>query len=168
MRAQASDGGMLPEQVWDGPDIPELELYNGRASGSAMPLVWAHAEYAKLVRSLHDGRVYDMPQQPYERYVRTRRVATVTVWAPHNRSQSLQAGRTLRIQTPVAATIRWSVVGETTTREVATIDTTLPGVFVADLDTVGLLAGTTVRFSIQAADGSVDKGEALVAVTARS
>ena len=72
MRAQASDGGMLPEQVWDGPDIPERELFNGRPSGSAMPLVWAHAEYAKLVRSLHDGRVFDMPQQAYERYVRGR------------------------------------------------------------------------------------------------
>jgi glucoamylase len=70
MRAQASDGGMLPEQVWDGPDIPARELKNGRASGGAMPLVWAHAEYAKLVRSLHDGRVFDMPQQPYERYLR--------------------------------------------------------------------------------------------------
>jgi glucoamylase len=70
MRAQASDGGMLPEQVWDGPDIPERELFNGRPSGSAMPLVWAHAEYAKLVRSLHEGRVFDMPQQAYERYVR--------------------------------------------------------------------------------------------------
>ncbi len=72
MRAQASDGGMLPEQVWDGPDIPERELFNGRPSGSAMPLVWAHAEYAKLVRSLHEGRVFDMPQQTYERYVRGR------------------------------------------------------------------------------------------------
>ena len=70
MRAQASDGGMLPEQVWDGADIPSRELYNGRPTGGAMPLVWAHAEYAKLVRSLHDGRVFDMPQQAYERYVR--------------------------------------------------------------------------------------------------
>ena len=33
MRAQASDGGMLPEQVWDGADIPERELFNGRPSG---------------------------------------------------------------------------------------------------------------------------------------
>ncbi len=72
MRAQASDGGMLPEQVWDSADVPERELFNGRPSGGAMPLVWAHAEYAKLVRSLHDGRVFDMPQQAYERYVRGR------------------------------------------------------------------------------------------------
>ena len=71
---------------------------NGRASGGAMPLVWAHAEYAKLVRSLHDGRVFDMPQQPYERYVRNRKVSTMAVWAPHDRCSTLVEGSTLRIQ----------------------------------------------------------------------
>ncbi len=45
----ANDGGLIPEQVWDTPDIPEHELYFGRPSGSAMPLVWAHAEYLKLM-----------------------------------------------------------------------------------------------------------------------
>jgi glucoamylase len=70
MRAQASDGGMLPEQIWDREDVPQNQLINGRASGGAMPLSWAHAEYAKLVRSLRDGRVFDMPNQAYERYVR--------------------------------------------------------------------------------------------------
>jgi glucoamylase len=52
LEACASDGGLLPEQVWDSNDIPERELYFGRPSGSAMPLVWAHAEHIKLVRSL--------------------------------------------------------------------------------------------------------------------
>lgn len=57
----ANDGGMLPEQTWDGPDLPDRELWTGRPSGSAMPLVWAHAEYLKLKRSLLEGRVFDMP-----------------------------------------------------------------------------------------------------------
>ena len=35
-----------------------------------MPLVWAHAEYIKLLRSLRDGRVFDTPPQPVERYQR--------------------------------------------------------------------------------------------------
>jgi glucoamylase len=68
LEACGSDGGLLPEQVWDGPDIPELKLYFGRPSGSAMPLVWAHAEHLKLVRSLHQGRVFDLPPQPVQRY----------------------------------------------------------------------------------------------------
>ena len=53
----------MPEQVWDAADIPERELFCGRPSGSAMPLVWAHAEHIKLLRSLRDGAVFDMPPQ---------------------------------------------------------------------------------------------------------
>ena len=42
-----------------------MELFLGRASGSAMPLVWAHAEYLKLCRSLRDGEVFDRPRRPF-------------------------------------------------------------------------------------------------------
>jgi glucoamylase len=55
----SSMGGMLPEQVWDYKDIPSKGLYCGRPAGSAQPLVWAHAEYLKLLRSAADGRVFD-------------------------------------------------------------------------------------------------------------
>src|SRR5262249_19272988 len=41
MAAMASPGGMIPEQVWDAEPIPEHRLFPGRATGSAMPLVWA-------------------------------------------------------------------------------------------------------------------------------
>src|SRR5881398_3740999 len=61
LEASASSGGLLPEQIWDQKDIPERELFLGRPSGSAMPLVWAHAEHIKLLRSLKDGAVFDMP-----------------------------------------------------------------------------------------------------------
>jgi glucoamylase len=54
--SRTGKGGFLPEQVWDAADIPERELFNGHPSGSAMPLVWAHAEYVKLVRSLSDRK----------------------------------------------------------------------------------------------------------------
>ena len=63
MEAGASPGKLLPEQVWDGPTIPARELFPGRPSGSAMPLVWAHAEHIKLLRSLADGAVFDRPPQ---------------------------------------------------------------------------------------------------------
>ncbi|MGH8337247.1 MAG: glycoside hydrolase family 15 protein, partial [Gammaproteobacteria bacterium] len=67
MSAFASPGGMLPEQIWDTQDIPRKELFFGKPSGSAMPLVWAHAEYVKLSRSLREERVFDMPPQTVER-----------------------------------------------------------------------------------------------------
>lgn len=69
MESFAGDGCLLPEQVWDSADIPEHGLFLGRPTGSAMPLVWAHAEYVKLLRSLRDGRVFDMPPQTVQRYL---------------------------------------------------------------------------------------------------
>ena len=63
MEGFANDSGLISEQVWDSPDIPGHQLFFGRPSGSAMPLVWAHAEYVKLRRSLEDGQVFDMPPQ---------------------------------------------------------------------------------------------------------
>ena len=146
MRAQASDGGMLPEQVWDGEDKPEFELTNGRATGGAMPLVWAHAEYAKLVRSLYDGRVFDMPQQPYERYVRQRVGCDITIWVAHSRARLMPVGNRLHIHSPTPAEIHWSVDGADPCRTTST-DTTV-GVWVARLDTERLPVGTKVQFAI--------------------
>ncbi|HEV2270085.1 MAG TPA: glycoside hydrolase family 15 protein [Steroidobacteraceae bacterium] len=52
----ASAGGLLPEQVWDADPIPGLGLEPGRPSGGAMPLVWAHAEFLKLLVARERGR----------------------------------------------------------------------------------------------------------------
>ena len=64
----SSIGGMLPEQVWDHNDLPSEGMYCGRSAGSAQPLVWAHAEYLKLLRSLADGKVFDCISVVEERY----------------------------------------------------------------------------------------------------
>ncbi|MEO7457467.1 MAG: glycoside hydrolase family 15 protein [Gemmatimonadaceae bacterium] len=152
MRAQASDGGMLPEQVWDGPDVPQYELVNGRATGGAMPLVWAHAEYAKLVRSLHDGRVFDMPQKPYERYVRVRMGCDLTLWAAHSRARTMPMGNRLRIQAACSGAVRWAV-GDGAAADVSLRDASV-GVWLADLDTERVAAGSVIRFAIVPSPGS--------------
>jgi glucoamylase len=64
----SSIGGMLPEQIWDYEDLPSAGMYLGRSAGSAQPLVWAHAEYLKLLRSAADGRVFDRISAVEERY----------------------------------------------------------------------------------------------------
>ena len=46
--------GLIPEQIWDAPDIPEALMFFGRPTGAAIPLMWAHAEYVKLLRSVVD------------------------------------------------------------------------------------------------------------------
>lgn len=64
----SSVGGMLPEQIWDYADLPSEGMYFGRSAGSAQPLVWAHAEYLKLLRSVADGRVFDRISVVEKRY----------------------------------------------------------------------------------------------------
>ena len=106
--AMAGAGGLLPEQTWDSADLPERELFLGQPAGSAMPLVWAHAEYLKLVRSLSTGRLFDMPPQTRHRYVVQRTGSTLSVWRFNQKLRSLLAGTTLRIETLTPARIRWT------------------------------------------------------------
>jgi glucoamylase len=148
----AGDGGLLPEQVWSADDIPDKELYCGRPSGSAMPLVWAHAEYLKLVRSLHDGRVYDTPQQCIDRYGNGDSGAgdndnCFTTWRFNHQRHSMPAGSTLRLELLAPAVVRWSDDQWRTDHDTETRDTGL-GVHVADLATDQAATGTNVLFTI--------------------
>src|SRR5712664_1646173 len=55
------------------PDLPQARMFLGRPTGSPMPLMWAHAEYIKLLRSTHDGQVFDRIPAVAERYQGRRR-----------------------------------------------------------------------------------------------
>ena len=97
----SSVGGMLPEQVWDHQDMPSEGMYQGRSAGSAQPLVWAHAEYLKLLRSVVDGRIFDTISVVAERYAvaagtRTFRNA-IDIYQVARPISEIQAGVTLRV-----------------------------------------------------------------------
>ena len=68
MEQFSSTGGMLPEQIWDREDYPQEEMFFGESAGSAQPLVWAHSEYIKLLKSTVDGQVFDCLSCVKERY----------------------------------------------------------------------------------------------------
>jgi glucoamylase len=153
-----SDGGMIPEQVWDADDIPERGLSCGRPSGSAMPLTWAHAEYIKLCRSLHDGHVFDMPPQPVQRYQAGQARSQYAVWRFNNKRRAIPPGSTLRLEVTRSAKVRWSPDGWQTTRDVQMRDTGL-GVYVADLPTRKLKDGDTVVFTFYWLDADRWQGE---------
>jgi glucoamylase len=146
--AFANEGGLLPEQIWDAPDLPERQLFFGRPAGSAMPLVWAHAEYVKLLRSLRDGRVFDMPPQTVERYVKGKQGSGLHPWRFNHRCRTLPAARTLRVEVLAPAVVRFTLDGWRSTREAATRDTGL-GVHLVDLPTGGLPAGDAVDFTFR-------------------
>jgi glucoamylase len=144
----ANEGGLLPEQVWDAADIEPRELRLGRPSGSAMPLVWAHAEYLKLCRSLREGRVFDLPPQPVQRYQLERVGSAHAVWRFNHKCGALPAGKTLRVEVLAPAVVHFSLDDWRTVHDVATRDTGL-GVHVADLPTAACPPGTTVRFTFR-------------------
>jgi glucoamylase len=146
MRAQTSPGGLMPEQVWDADDIPQRELANGHPSGSAMPLVWAHAEYIKLARSLNDGRVFDTPPQTVARYVKSEHRSSFAIWRFDERISALTVGKILRIQTRARCSIRWSASAWRTSRDATSTDTRL-GIWYADLPTAQLPIGAEVMFT---------------------
>jgi glucoamylase len=143
METIAGESGLLPEQIWDSADIPERELFLGHASGSAMPLVWAHAEYVKLRRSLFDREVFDRPPQTVHRYLETQTTSNLITWRFNNKLRDMPAGRTLRVETLAPGIVHWSVDGWRSVQDTETRDTTL-GVHVADLGTQHLCHGDRV------------------------
>ena len=156
--AQSSSGRLIPEQVWDSVDLPERDLFNGRPTGAAMPLVWAHAEYIKLRRSLRDDKVFDLPPQPVQRYQVERVGSSLAMWRFNNKCRRLTLGKTLRIEVLAAALIHWSADAWRTSTDTATVDTGL-GVHWADLPTAALSAGTTLRFTFYWRDAGRWEGE---------
>ncbi len=140
LEASASEGGLLPEQIWDSEDVPQRELFLGRPSGSAMPLVWAHAEHIKLLRSLRDGVIFDMPPQTFARYVAAKPAPAPFSWRLTARRDQMPAGRRLRIELPEPAMVRWSTDGWASAADSPCRDTGF-GTHVFDLPTQTLGPG---------------------------
>jgi glucoamylase len=104
----ASKGGMLPEQVWDEADIPSALVYRGRTAGSAMPLMWAHAEYVKLLRTIADGRIFDTIPIVAERYLGRQGRSDLEIWKPMRQVRAVEPGQVLRIQAEAPFALHWS------------------------------------------------------------
>jgi len=107
----ASGGGMLPEQIWDEPDKNGLVL--GGPAGSAMPLVWAHSEYLKLLRSAVDGQVFDRIPIVEQRYAKKNHPPSgIEVFKVRRRQiRTIPAGKRLRITSAERFLVRWTADG---------------------------------------------------------
>ena len=146
IEAGTSSGGLIPEQVWDGPPIPERELEPGQPSGSAMPLVWAHAEYVKLLRSLADGAVFDLPPHTVRRYLKEKRQARCRPWREDAPVAKIPSGRVLRLDFVQAAIVLFTRDGWHSQAEITTKDAGY-GLFTAEISTDGMKAGESVVFT---------------------
>jgi glucoamylase len=91
-------GGLLPEQVWDGPPIPERGLLPGKPSGGAMPLVWAHAEFLKLLWARRHKRPIEWLTSIETRYHAQRPSAPVWHWRADVPIERLPPAKALMIE----------------------------------------------------------------------
>ncbi|MGH9415628.1 MAG: glycoside hydrolase family 15 protein [Terriglobales bacterium] len=108
---------LLPEQVWDLPDLPAQYMFFGRPSGSAMPLMWAHAEYIRLLRSLADGAVFDRIPAVAERYGQPRRGRALEVWKLNRQVARVAPGARVRFHLEEAFFLHFSRDGWATVEE---------------------------------------------------
>ncbi len=100
---------LLPEQIWDQPDIPDALLKYGSQTGSATPLMWAHAEYIKLLRSTSDRQVFDLIPEVAARYLKSpRQPSSLQVWKSNRHARSVARGGRLRILASENFTLHWS------------------------------------------------------------
>jgi len=139
----ASAGGMLPEQIWDEPDTNGLVL--GGPAGSAMPLVWAHSEYLKLLRSAADGRVFDLIPIVEERYAKGNHPPCgIEVFKVLRRQiRVMPAGKALRITSANRFLVRWSADGWATQQDLESTQLGYLGSY-ADLPTAKGQTGSLI------------------------
>jgi glucoamylase len=166
MEALASKTGLLPEQSWDEADRPDKFMWLGKPTGSAMPLMWAHAEYIKLLRSTKDGQVYDLIPEVARRYLGERPKRTrLEVWKPNRHVRFMKTSETLRVHGEDAFTLHWSTDEWKTATDTKSMTNALQINFV-DLTNV-VPAGASIRFTFHwASDGRWEGRDYCVSVIA--
>jgi glucoamylase len=79
MLSSASGIGLVPEQVWNYPDVPaspygsdpstaSIGFVDGQPDGSAAPLTWAQTQLLRLIADMAAGRLVEQPAVVAHRY----------------------------------------------------------------------------------------------------
>src|ERR1019366_2682092 len=98
--------------IWDRDDYPQEHMYKGKSAGSAQPLVWAHSEYLKLLKSTVDGKVFDCISVVKERYAVAPEARTfqnkVEIFQTSRPIGKIRAGMTLRVVDTVSFSVLYT------------------------------------------------------------
>jgi glucoamylase len=143
----ANEGGMLTEQVWDGPDLPHARIKRGCPTGAAMPLCWSHAEYVALVRSRRDGVCYDRIEPAFQRYVLNPVQNQYEIWSIRHPLRLVPRGKILRIIVAAEATILWSMNDWARTQRLETSHESELNLWFADFPTAEWPQGSAFAFT---------------------
>jgi len=159
---QASGAGLIPEQVWEQPDlaaspwgtdptVASIGFQNGKPAGSAAPLTWSAGAYVRLLRDLATGTVLDRPRATFNRYVAHVQGQTpLTVTAPAN--QSAVSGSPVTVTGTTAPGNRVSVAATNVDHDSqTTVASTTAGASGSFSLTVAVTGGTTVLNTVATA-----------------
>src|SRR6058998_2761438 len=144
----SNQGGMLTEQVWDGPDLPDHHMKRGCPTGAAMPLCWSHAEYVALVRSRHDGVCFDRVESAFRRYVLNPSPSRYEIWSLRYPVQRVYRGKILRMVLAAPATIVWSTNDWASTERLDATHESELSLWYADFPTAEWPQGTVFAFTV--------------------
>jgi glucoamylase len=150
--------GLLPEQVWDSAAIPPLSLEPGKPTGSAMPLVWAHAEFLKLLVAREHRCPVERLESVWERYGGKQPAAPTWYWRSEVPFDTLPAGRSLVIeeQRPFVLHLGWDGWERVEDRPSQPIGLSMHGV---RIDASELPMGAVLNFTRLYADVGQWEGE---------
>jgi glucoamylase len=159
--SSASGVGLVPEQVWNYPDVPaspygsdpstaSIGFSDGQADGSAAPLTWAQAQLLRLIADMSAGSLVEQPSIVAGRYTPAGgppAVAPLQVTAP----VSVAGGNVPANTTRPGATVDAATTTVTgTTAAGATVDIAVTGV------AAGAAAPTTTITTVTAdSSGSI-------------
>jgi glucoamylase len=83
-------------------------MFFGKPTGSAIPLMWAHAEYVKLLRSMVDNKVFARIDAVAARYCNDNPRPIIEVWKMNRQVRKVPAGALLRVQESSPFMLHWS------------------------------------------------------------
>jgi glucoamylase len=160
----ASGVGLLPEQVWELPDlaasaygtdptVASIGFVDGQAAGSASPLTWSAGAYVRLMADLKAGRLLDTPAVTMARYVtHTQGSTPVAITSPTNLSGV--TGPSLTVSGTAAAGAKIVVAGTNTDQNSATnVATTTAAGDGSWSVSLTIQGGTTVINAVATASG---------------
>ena len=148
MTAMAGRCGLIPEQIWDTSSLPERLLEFGKPTGAVMPLVWAHAEFIKLVASRFLGRPFDRPEALWRRYGGRRPDPKYAIWTSRTPISAIRERQIVRICLTGPARVHFGTDGWRRVADLVTIDSGL-GLHYADMPTEQLTRGQQIDFTFE-------------------
>jgi glucan 1,4-alpha-glucosidase len=156
MLRSSSGVGLIPEQVWEDPDlaasafgtdptVASIGFVNGHPAGSAAPLTWASGSFARLMRDLATNTLLEQPQATVDRYIRHQPPAatSITLTAPADESAATASPVTVSGSTVPGNSVALAAtnVDNTHTTTTASVQPDSAGKFTT---TVPIDGGTTV------------------------